>query len=184
MIVLAFVLGLNNATLTIFAQLRGAGDSDGIGRYLGAFAILLLVLSALIGSAGHVLAGQLLALLNTPPEIFDAALIYLQVNFIGTAFLSGCNFIGTVLRGFGDSRTLLCFVLLARCTTAGQHHPAAGDCPGRGGERDGGAEHRRRPLAARGPDRPGRRGLQCRDHGGAGDHPADRRRGAGADVRR
>lgn len=118
MVVLAFVLGLNNATLTIFAQLRGSGDDQAIGRYLGAFALLLLALSALVGGSGYLLAGRLLALLDTPPEIFAAARTYLQVNFIGTAFLVGYNFIGTLLRGFGDSRTPLHFVLLATILAA------------------------------------------------------------------
>lgn len=113
MVVLAFVLGMNNATLTIFAQLRGARDEAGIGRYLGAFGVLLVGLSGAIGVAGYLLAEPLLLLLNTPASILRPATTYLRINFIGTLFLVGYNFIGTLLRAFGDSRTPLYFVLLA-----------------------------------------------------------------------
>ncbi len=113
MVVLAFVLGMNNATLTIFAQLRGARDEAGIGRFLGAFGVLLVGLSVAIGVAGYLLAESLLLLLNTPASILRPATTYLRINFIGTLFLVGYNFIGTLLRAFGDSRTPLYFVLLA-----------------------------------------------------------------------
>ena len=113
MLVLAFVLGLNNATLTIFAQLRGSGDASRTDAYLGAFAILLLGLSAVVGVGGWVASGWLLALLDTPPEVVDQAQAFLRINFAGTVFLVGYNFIGTLLRAFGNSRTPLYFVVLA-----------------------------------------------------------------------
>ncbi|QJD60956.1 MATE family efflux transporter [Pseudomonas sp. gcc21] len=113
MVVLAFVMGLNQATLTIFAQLRGRGDAGAIRTYLSTFVIILMLLSALIGLAGYGFADVLLGLLNTPPAIIDEAQIYLQITFAGTLLLVGYNFISTVLRAFGDSRTPLYFVLLA-----------------------------------------------------------------------
>ena len=113
MLVLAFVLGLNNATLTIFAQLRGSGDASRTDAYLGAFAILLLGLSAVVGVGGWFASGWLLALLDTPPEVVDQARAFLRISFAGTVFLVGYNFIGTLLRAFGNSRTPLYFVVLA-----------------------------------------------------------------------
>lgn len=113
MVVFAFVMGVNQATLTIFAQLRGRGDTEAVHAYLSTFAIILVLLSALIGIAGYVFADALLALLNTPPAIIDEARLYLQITFAGTLLLVGYNFISTVLRAFGDSRTPLYFVLLA-----------------------------------------------------------------------
>src|SRR5690606_3563461 len=86
-VVLAFVFGLNNATLTIFAQLRGAGDERGIDAYLGAFVILLAALSAVIGITGYLFAERLLVLLNTPSSILAEAKGYLRINFIATPFL-------------------------------------------------------------------------------------------------
>ncbi|MBO1520195.1 MATE family efflux transporter [Oceanisphaera pacifica] len=117
-VLLAFVMGVNNATLTVFAQLKGAGNEAETRSYLSAFTILLTGLSLVIGLGGYVLAEPLLALLNTPASIADTAQQYLQVMFIGTLFLTGYNFIGSLLRAFGDSRTPMYFVLLATVLTA------------------------------------------------------------------
>jgi len=117
-VVLAFVLGMNNATLTIFAQLRGRGDERGIDAHLGGFVLILGVLSTAVGVGGYVFAERLLLLLNTPAAVVDQARGYLQVSFAGTLFLVGYNFIGTMLRAFGDSRTPLYFVVLATVLVA------------------------------------------------------------------
>lgn len=118
MVVLAFVLGINNATLTIFAQLRAKGNQTEIDAYLSAFVIILGSLSLLIGLAGYMFAEPLLRLLNTPDAILARAETYLQINFAATFFVIGYNFIGTVLRAFGDSKTPLYFVVVAIILTA------------------------------------------------------------------
>lgn len=118
-VVLAFVLGLNNAALTIFGQLRGANDGAGIDAALGAFALILGVLSLAIVAVGLLFADPLLALLNTPAAVLAPARSYLQVSLAGTLALVGYNFIGSLLRAFGDSRTPMYFVLLATVLAAG-----------------------------------------------------------------
>src|SRR5690606_31289008 len=81
-VVLAFVLGINNATLTIFAQLKGANDQKRIDVYLSAFTWILTVLSLVIGAAGYALTEPLLTLMNTPESIIDDTRVYLRINFI------------------------------------------------------------------------------------------------------
>lgn len=117
-VLLAFVIGMNNATLTIFAQLKGRGDRGAIRSHLNAFIVILLVLSLATGTAGYVFAEPLLVLLNAPEAVLDSAKEYLRINFIGILFLVGHNFIGTVLRAFGDSKTQLRFVLVATVVNA------------------------------------------------------------------
>lgn len=112
-VVLAFVLGINSATLTIFAQLKGINDQPKINSYINAFVFILTALSLVMSVAGFVFTRPLLVLLNAPEAIFDKAEIYLKINFVGTFLLVGYNFIGTALRAFGDSKTPLYFVLLA-----------------------------------------------------------------------
>lgn len=113
MVVLAFVMGVNQATLTVFAQLRGRDDPGALRAYLSAFAIVLALLAWVISGLGFIFAEALLKLLNTPEAIMDDARIYLRINFSGTLLVLGYNFVSTVLRAFGDSRTPLYFVLLA-----------------------------------------------------------------------
>ncbi|WP_174616483.1 MATE family efflux transporter [Virgibacillus ihumii] len=111
--VLSFVLGLNNAALTILSQQKGKDDETGLKRYLNAFVIILTILALGLSILGFVLAEQLLLLLGTPENMLLEAKAYLQINFLGILFLFGYNFISTVLRAMGDSKTPLRFVIIA-----------------------------------------------------------------------
>ena len=111
--VLSFVIGLNNAALTILSQQKGRGSGEGLRRYLNAFVVLLAGMSIGLGIIGFILAEPLLRLVGTPEEIMPMAAAYLKINFIGMLFLFGYNFIGTGLRSVGDSKSPLYFVAIA-----------------------------------------------------------------------
>lgn len=111
--VLSFILGINSAALTILSQQKGKEDDEGLKRYINAFVFLLSVLALILGAVGFFAAETILARLDTPPAILRDATLYLQINFLGVYFVFGYNFIGTVLRALGDSRTPLRFVFAA-----------------------------------------------------------------------
>ena len=111
--VLSFVIGMNNAALTILSQQKGRKNEEGLKRYLNAFVVLLGILSLFLGTVGYLLAEPLLNLLGTPESMMSRAKSYLQINFLGMLFLFGYNFISTVLRALGDSKTPMRFVLIA-----------------------------------------------------------------------
>jgi putative MATE family efflux protein len=111
--VLSFVIGMNNAALTILSQQRGRHDEEGLARYLDAFIVTLLAASVALGVAGYLASAPLLRLLGTPESLMVEATSYLQITFLGIVFLFGYNFISTVLRALGDSRTPMRFVALA-----------------------------------------------------------------------
>jgi putative MATE family efflux protein len=111
--VLSFIIGLNNAALTILSQQKGQKNEEGLKRYLNAFVVLMTAMSICLGLAGFFGARGLLQLLGTPVELLDLATTYLQINFLGMLFLFGYNFISTVLRALGNSKTPLRFVTIA-----------------------------------------------------------------------
>ena len=111
--VLSFVIGVNNAALTILSQQKGKGNEAGLRRYLNAFVVLLTVMAIVLGVAGYLLAEPILLLLGTPEKMVEMAASYLRINFIGILFLFGYNFIGTAFRAMGDSKSPLYFVLTA-----------------------------------------------------------------------
>ncbi|HLS24515.1 MAG TPA: MATE family efflux transporter, partial [Beutenbergiaceae bacterium] len=110
--VLSFVIGMNAAALTILSQQRGRGGG-GLANYLNAFVFILFLLASALGVAGYFLAGTLLEILGTPASLLPEAQQYLQITFLGMLFLFGYNFISTVLRALGDSKTPMRFVALA-----------------------------------------------------------------------
>lgn len=111
--VLSFVIGLNNAALTILSQQKGRDSGEGLRHYLNAFVVLLAGMSIGLGVIGFIFAEPLLRLVGTPEEIMPMAVAYLKINFIGMLFLFGYNFIGTALRSVGDSKSPLYFVAIA-----------------------------------------------------------------------
>ncbi|WP_188454720.1 MATE family efflux transporter [Virgibacillus oceani] len=111
--ILSFVIGLNNAALTILSQQKGRDDGEGLKSYLNAFVVILTTIAVVLGTIGFIFAEPLLSLLGTPSTMMADARSYLQINFIGILFLFGYNFISTVLRSLGDSKTPLRFVMIA-----------------------------------------------------------------------
>jgi len=110
---LSFVIGLNNAALAILSQQKGKGDDQALKSFVNAFLVTLSLLALGLGIFGFYTSEWLLHLLGTPQDMMADATVYLQINFIGILFLFGYNFISTVLRALGDSKTPLRFVFIA-----------------------------------------------------------------------
>ncbi len=111
--VLSFIIGVNNATLTILSQLKGKNDFVGLKNYTNAFTIILGSMAVMLGILGYLSSEWILRLLGTPESMLEEATGYLRINFLGILFLFGYNFIGTVFRALGNSKTPLRFVVIA-----------------------------------------------------------------------
>ncbi|WP_430708793.1 MATE family efflux transporter [Paenalkalicoccus suaedae] len=111
--ILSFIIGMNTAALTVLSQYKGAKDDEGLKRALNGFVVILGALAIVLGIVGFVVAERVLVILGTPENTLPLATLYLRINFIGILFLFGYNFIATVLRALGDSKTPIRFVLIA-----------------------------------------------------------------------
>ncbi|KSU80889.1 putative efflux protein, MATE family [Fictibacillus enclensis] len=111
--VLSFIIGINGAALTVLSQQKGADDAEGLRKSVNAFVTLLGCLAILLGIIGFFSSQWLLQLLGTPKSVMPMAVNYLQINFAGILFLFGYNFISTILRAMGDSKTPVQFVVIA-----------------------------------------------------------------------
>lgn len=111
--VLSFIIGINQATLTILSQLKGKQDEEGLKQYVNAFVVTLFLLSIILGCIGFFLAQPILRMLDTPDGMMDAATLYLQINFLGIIFLFGYNFVATLMRAVGESKAPVYFVVMA-----------------------------------------------------------------------
>lgn len=111
--ILSFIIGVNGASLTVLSQYKGAKDEEGLKKALNTFVFVLGTMTIVLGIIGLMFAETILIWLGTPDTILPMAVSYLQLNFIGIVFLFGYNFIGTVLRAMGDSKTPIRFVIIA-----------------------------------------------------------------------
>jgi putative MATE family efflux protein len=71
------------------------------------------VAGAIATVAGLLLAEPLLRLLGTPEDIMPQAIQYLRIYFSGIIIFFGYNGTSAVLRGLGDSKTPLYFLIIA-----------------------------------------------------------------------
>lgn len=95
------------------AQRFGANDESGVRRSFAVSALISLVIALVITGAGVFYAPQIIALLQTPNDMFAYAVDYLRTVFAGAIFTVAYNLLANVIRALGDSRMPLYFLILA-----------------------------------------------------------------------
>src|SRR5690606_1493827 len=71
--VLSFIIGINNATLTILSQLKGKDDPEQLKNYVNAFIVILTSMAVALGILGFIFSENLLMLLGTPESMIAQA---------------------------------------------------------------------------------------------------------------
>lgn len=104
--------GFGMAATVKIGQRFGAGDLDGARRTMGTAMGFCFGLTLLIALIGWLLAPQLLTLLATPQEAYQLALDYLRMVFISMPFMMLSIILAMGLRGAGDARTPLIFMVV------------------------------------------------------------------------
>jgi len=112
-LIIGFMSGLTNGFAIVTARHFGAGDHVKMRRSVAGTIILGLLTSAVFTVLSLVFLRPFLAVLNTPPEIFETAYNYISVilTFMTAAMLY--NMSAGVLRAVGDSLTPLLFLILS-----------------------------------------------------------------------
>lgn len=109
----ALIMGAAMAMTTLVSQYYGAKRQDMVVKTIGNSLITLTVLGLIVSVIGVVYRGELLSLINTPPDIMEQASGYLGVFLSGLIGMFWYNGISAILRGLGDSRTPLKFLAYA-----------------------------------------------------------------------
>ena len=112
-LLVALIIGLTMGSTVLIAQFYGAGRLDQVKKTIDTTYIFLFVAALVCTLLGLVSSKPLLKLLKTPAEIFPLAQTYLQIIIAGLIFTFGFNTISAVLRGLGNSKTPLYFLILS-----------------------------------------------------------------------
>lgn len=112
-LMVALVMGGTMGFSILISQYFGAKDMARVRRTVDTSYVFLFFASLLLSAAGLLFSRPLLVLINTPPEILPQALSFLRVTFAGFVFLFGYNSTSAVLRGLGDSKTPLYFLIFS-----------------------------------------------------------------------
>ena len=105
--------GLAISGTILVAQYLGAKKYDDQKKTIGTMSSLYLVLSIIITAVMLLVGKPLLLLLKTPESAFSETLSYLNICMAGTVFMFGYNAVCAILRGLGDSKRPLYFVMIA-----------------------------------------------------------------------
>jgi putative MATE family efflux protein len=109
----AVIMGLTTATTVLVSQYRGARRHDDVLRVISNSLSLLGVASLVVMVVGLLFHRPLLRLINTPPELMELASSYMVWFLYGLPFMFVYNALGAILRGVGDSRSPLLFLVYA-----------------------------------------------------------------------
>lgn len=111
--------GLSAGAGILIAQSFGAGRHDDVKRFIAnsAYALGFVGLGLTIISVAF--AHLLLQMLDTPQNILANATDYMRTACAGTIAVAGYNWINSVLRALGDSKTPLYFLIVASILNVG-----------------------------------------------------------------
>jgi putative MATE family efflux protein len=112
-LLIALSIGVTLGFSILISQYFGAKQMQKVQRAVDTSLIFVFFASLAITAAGLWLSRPALVMLKTPAELLDQGTIYLQIMFAGMLFLFGFATISAILRGLGDSKTPLYFMIVS-----------------------------------------------------------------------
>ncbi len=110
-LVIALGAGLAIAGATLSAQYMGAGRQDMVNHVAAQTMTMVAVTSIVLGAAGYMLAPYLLELIGVAPDVYQGALGFMRVSFVGIIFVFLYAMFQALMRGVGETRMPLLIVL-------------------------------------------------------------------------
>lgn len=101
------------AHILLISQQYGKGEYEIIQKAIDAGVLLTLIISLIITILGVDFCKSILQIFQVPSEIIDDAVSYFRIILLGTIPSFGYNAVSNFLRGIGDSKTPLLFLLLS-----------------------------------------------------------------------
>lgn len=117
--IVALAIGLTIGGSVVVAQNFGAKNFNQVKRASSTIIIYLFVLGLGLGAIGYFFSADILRLLDTPEELMQMATEYLQVMMLGCVAIFGYNGVAAILRGVGDSKTPLYFLIFSTLLNLG-----------------------------------------------------------------
>ncbi|MFO8066801.1 MAG: MATE family efflux transporter [Bacteroidales bacterium] len=118
-VLLSLVIGIATGTTIIISQYYGAKDFKQVKRAIDTAFVFLFFASIVLTVIGLIFIKQIWVLIGLPDELIADATLYFNIFAAGFVFLFGYNSISSILRGLGDSKTPLYFLIIASILNVG-----------------------------------------------------------------
>ena len=112
-IMVSMIIGLVMGTTVVISQYFGAKDYVKVKRAIDTMYIYSTIIGIITTIIGILISEPLLRLIDLPEEIMPQAVLYLKIYLGGIIIFFGFNGTSAVLRGLGDSKTPLYFLIIA-----------------------------------------------------------------------
>ena len=108
-----FLIGMSGGVNVLTALHFGARDKKALAETVHSAAILCALVGLVFWGLGVLLARNILALMNTKPELIDGAALYLRIYFLGMPALAVYNYGNAVFSAVGDTKRPLLYLSIA-----------------------------------------------------------------------
>lgn len=105
--------GIGSGGGIVTSQSFGGHDDKRVRSCIANTGYIMIVFPVVIGTLAFCLARTLLIFLSTPENILNDAVIYIRTMSVGLLFVSLYNYISSMLRALGDSKTPLYFLIFS-----------------------------------------------------------------------
>lgn len=107
-----FIIGLSTGGTVLVGQYLGARRGEDVNRAIGTLFSLFALIAVVLAAAFALSTNTIVALMQVPAAAAPARQ-YLFICACGLVFITGYNMVSGVLRGLGDSKRPMYFVLVA-----------------------------------------------------------------------
>lgn len=111
-LLLGFVIGTATGLSLYTGQRYGARDMAGVRKSAAACFLLALFIGLAVAGVSVLAACSVLRFMQTPPEILENAVVFIQIIGANAPFLMLFSMQANLIRALGDSRTPTCFLAL------------------------------------------------------------------------
>ncbi|MCB8964509.1 MAG: MATE family efflux transporter [Bacteroidales bacterium] len=117
--IIALIIGVGIGVSVVISQYYGAKQYDKVKRASDTAYIFLLVAGGIMTIVGLVTSEWIFKLLQLPDELVKPAVTYLNIYMAGLVIMFGFNGTASILRGIGDSKTPLYFLVFSTFANIG-----------------------------------------------------------------
>lgn len=118
-VLISMIIGLGAGITVVISQYFGARDLTSVRKAIDTMYIAMFIASIVVTIVGLIFSKEIFILLNLPEEVMPMALDYLNIYLLGMVAFFIFNGTSAILRGMGDSKTPLYFLIISTLTNVG-----------------------------------------------------------------
>ena len=112
-VLVSLIIGFAMGSTILISQFFGAKQIEKVKQTIDTLNIVMFFSSIVVTIVGIAFSGKIFALIDLPPDILPLAKLYFNILMLGNVSMFGFNAVSSILRGLGDSKTPLYFLIIS-----------------------------------------------------------------------